>query len=97
MAAYGSQCVCCGEDNLDFLTIDHVNGDGAADRRDRKHQGGGATFYAWLKARGFPDKNLYQVLCFNCNCAKGTKNACPCRKYRFSASDILVPGQLSLF
>lgn len=94
MAAYGGACTCCGEDNLDFLTIDHVNGDGGP---ERENHGGGSTFYAWLRARGYPDRDRYQVLCFNCNCAKGAKRECPCRTRKFSAFDILAPGQLALF
>lgn len=97
MLAYGGACACCGEDNLDFLTIDHVGGDGAADRKDRGHTGGGATFYTWLKARGYPDRDRYQVLCANCNTAKGIGAACPCRATRISIFDVDIPGQGVLF
>jgi hypothetical protein len=97
MLAYGGACACCGEDNIDFLTLDHVNGDGKADREARKMDGGGASFYAWLKARNFPDKDRYQVLCANCNGAKGTKTACPCRTSRVSVFSVEIPGQFPLF
>src|SRR5262252_4538483 len=33
IAAYGGECACCGETEPVFLTLDHVNGDGAAHRR----------------------------------------------------------------
>lgn len=32
LTAYGGMCVCCGETSLQFLTIDHVFGDGHSDR-----------------------------------------------------------------
>lgn len=98
MLTYGNgQCACCGEDNLDFLTLDHVDGDGATDRGGGRTGNGGSQFYAWLRTRGFPDRSRYQVLCFNCNCCKGTKNTCPCQKTRFTALDILGPGSSPLF
>ncbi len=69
--AYGAQCACCGESTPEFLTIDHINNDGADHRREIK-----TSLYRWLKARGFPKHN-YQLLCFNCNCAKGIHGECP--------------------
>jgi hypothetical protein len=62
IAAYGSQCLCCGESEPLFLSIDHVFNDGAAHRKER----GAATIYRHLKALGFP-KDRYRLLCFNCN------------------------------
>lgn len=75
-AAYGAMCVCCGEDELTFLSIDHINGDGAAIRAVRQHSG--ASLYHWLKANGFPAG--FQTLCFNCNFAKKQAGECPHRK-----------------
>jgi hypothetical protein len=103
MLAYGGACACCGEENVDFLTIDHIDGNGAAERtrfRDPVVQGrgrGGANFYYKLKADGFPDPRKYQVLCANCNGAKGTGRECPCRKSRLSVYEVVRPGQLALF
>lgn len=54
----GSECVCCGESEPVFLDLDHVNGDGAGDRRR-------AT---WRSALQDPDR--FQILCRNCNWAK---------------------------
>jgi hypothetical protein len=71
--AYGNACVCCGESTPEFFTIDHINGDGAAHRRSL---GSGGYFYVWLKRQGFPQDN-FQLLCFNCNCAKGLYGQCP--------------------
>jgi hypothetical protein len=36
---------------------------------------GGNVFFAWLKREGYPPG--LQVLCHNCNCAKGKKATCP--------------------
>jgi len=63
MAAYGgSVCACCGETDIRFLTIDHVDGDGA---QHRKLIGGGGNTYKWLRQNGYPSG--FQVLCYNCN------------------------------
>ena len=73
--AYGGAiCKCCGETERHFLTIDHLNNDGAKERREMNNRGGYA-FYAKLRTRGFPSG--YQVLCFNCNMAKGHHGICP--------------------
>lgn len=71
---YGRFCACCGEDEPVFLSLDHVNGDGAAHRREMRKRSG-ASLYALLIKEGFPAG--FQVLCFNCNFAKRTGNACP--------------------
>jgi ssDNA-binding Zn-finger/Zn-ribbon topoisomerase 1 len=31
MKEYGGKCICCGESNIVFLTIDHIDGSGAKD------------------------------------------------------------------
>ena len=68
-------CKCCGEKEYKFLTIDHINNDGAEERRRYSTaRSGGGWFYA-LKKRGYPKG--YQVLCYNCNCAKGRYGICP--------------------
>lgn len=65
-------CACCGENEIEFLTIDHIV---PIRRRTRDSRHGGTALYARLRAAGFPPG--YQVLCFNCNCAKGTNGECP--------------------
>jgi hypothetical protein len=71
-------CACCGEAEYGFLTLDHVNNDGAAHRRalnkGRNITGGGNVYYD-LRRRGFPEG--FQVLCYNCNCTKGYIGCCP--------------------
>ena len=76
MAHYGGRCACCGESELIFLNIDHVNQDGAAHRRKMGGKYfGGTKLYAWLKKNGFPEG--YRVLCFNCNFAIFHLGECP--------------------
>jgi 5-methylcytosine-specific restriction endonuclease McrA len=71
--AYGGKCACCGESTYEFLTIDHING------RDKGDKLMGAALYRALKNQGFPKDN-YQLLCFNCNSAKGLYGQCPHKK-----------------
>ena len=70
--AYGSHCDCCGETTMAFLTIDHVNGDGATHRLTVSS---GTGLYLWLKREGYPTG--FRVLCQNCNLARGLYGHCP--------------------
>ena len=70
----GSICVCCHEDMVGFLTIDHMNGNGNIHRRAIRTNGGHG-FYQWLKNNNYPPG--FQVLCYNCNMAKGVYGHCP--------------------
>lgn len=72
--AYGEKCICCGEKQFEFLSIDHVNGGGKIHRK--KIGGSGNRIYQWLKQHDFPKKG-YQLLCMNCNTAKGHYGYCP--------------------
>jgi hypothetical protein len=67
-------CVCCGEAGFPFLSLDHINGGGAEHRRSLK-TAGGFSFYSHLRKLGYPPG--YQILCFNCNMAKGALGHCP--------------------
>ena len=73
---YGGKCTCCGENTFEFLSIDHINNDG---KEDRKKIGSGYSFYRLLRKLNYP-KNNYQVLCYNCNLAKGFYGICPHQK-----------------
>lgn len=67
-------CNCCGEKIYEFLSVDHIDGDGGIHRRSLNLRGG-HHFYAWLKQNDYPYG--YQILCFNCNMAKGQFGVCP--------------------
>jgi len=79
LEAYGNACQCCGETQPEFLSIDHINNDGAQHRKTIK----GPNIYDWLRNQGFPKDN-FQILCMNCNFAKGhsADNQCPHVKVR---------------
>lgn len=72
--AYGGKCVCCGITEPKFLTIDHINNNGALERKSFGLKG--RKMYAWLVRNNFPKDN-YQLLCYNCNCTKGFYGRCP--------------------
>jgi len=72
LQAYRGQCQHCGEDNPDFLQIDHVNDDGNTHRRSLSGKNQGCNIYTWLRKNGFP-KEGFQLLCANCNTAKSKK------------------------
>lgn len=70
----GGSCACCGEGDLRFLTIDHLNQGGAEHRR----QVGGNTskVYADIRKQGYP-RDKFQVLCWNCHMALRYGDVCP--------------------
>ena len=69
---YGLRCVCCGESNIQFLTIDHINNDGGKHRKEL----GLKTIYRWLKKSSYPKG--FQTLCYNCNLGKAANGGiCP--------------------
>lgn len=72
---YGRKCNCPGCDVTEekFLSIDHINGGGSEHRKKIKR--GGAGIYIWLIKNNFPDG--FQILCHNCNLAKGFYGRCP--------------------
>jgi len=78
LVAYGGdppRCACCSEAGLQFLSLDHIRNGGKAHRR---HIGdAGHSVYRELARLGFPSG--YQVLCFNCNMARGFYGICPHR------------------
>lgn len=73
LIAYGGHCACCGENQYEFLSLDHKNNDGAAHRRTLKTRSEGV--YRQVRQQGYPEG--FQVLCMNCNFAKGMHGACP--------------------
>lgn len=73
------KCQCCGETEILFLHLDHIDGKGADHRRKlQKENGyypGGNNLPYWLKKNNYPDG--FQVLCANCNLAKRVNKICP--------------------
>ena len=66
---YGGKCNCCGESNPAFLEFDHINNDGSEHRKTTKID------TSWIKRNNCPD--YLQLLCANCNKAKGLYGKCP--------------------
>jgi Fe-S cluster biogenesis protein NfuA len=71
---YGGKCECCGIDNFSYLSVDHINNDGAKHRRELNLPAGSA-FYGWIVKNNYPDG--LRILCFNCNCSLGLNGYCP--------------------
>lgn len=73
-AAYGGNCQCCNEKRQEFLSIDHIFGDGYKDA-GKTHRGG-IGLYTQLKKLGWP-KDRFRLLCHNCNQSRGFFGYCP--------------------
>ncbi len=75
----GAFCACCGETRRVFLTLDHIENDGAEWRRTHfggnKSRGCGLATYEWCKRNGYPP--IFQVLCWNCQQGKRFSGVCP--------------------
>lgn len=93
MDAYGGICVCCGETELAFLTIDHADDNGAEHRREMAAESGfeysqaGARTYRWLRKNGYPEG--FRVMCANCNSGRYWNGGiCPHQEI----AEALLPG-----
>lgn len=72
---YGSVCRCCGETEVSFLSVDHMNNDGYLHRQILRQ----GNFYRWLVVNKFPQE--YQILCMNCQFGKKHNGGvCPHQK-----------------
>jgi len=70
------QCNCCGEKHIEFLSIDHIDcGRLIYGKNKRPNKYYSLQLCLNLIKNNFPEG--YQVLCFNCNCAKGSFGECP--------------------
>jgi hypothetical protein len=71
LAKYGGKCQCpgCGISQYEWLAIDHVNGGGCKELREKKFVNS-QTFYNYLDKHRKLAK--YQILCHNCNSADAT-------------------------
>jgi len=78
---YGARCHCscgCQQTILGFLTIGHINNDGAEDRRAN-----GKSEPLLRKATRHPDFSKYTALCWNCNSgAHMNGGICPASEVR---------------
>jgi hypothetical protein len=68
-------CNCCGEEEIKFLSIDHIEGGGNKHRREIHGKSKGGNIGHWLRNNNYPEG--FQVLCHNCNMAKGFYGECP--------------------
>ena len=60
------QCACCDEKEIDFLTLDHINNDGAQHRKFNPNTG--RNLVGYVMKNNYPKG--YQILCMNCNFSK---------------------------
>lgn len=73
IAAYGGKCVCCNLSEHEFLTFDHKNGGGTLHRK--YDNGARSNICRWLRDNDYPRE--FQLLCMNCNWARGKYGYCP--------------------
>lgn len=66
------KCACCGEEEIVFLAIDHIDGGGRQHlRKLNKH----SLSPSWYVKNNFP--KAFQILCHNCNWGKHRLGKCP--------------------
>ena len=61
----GIKCACCGEDEIEFLTLDHIYNNGGHHRKKLGYK----HLNHWIIQNNYPP--IFQLLCMNCNFAKG--------------------------
>ena len=61
---YGGMCVGCGETELGFLTLEHIEGGGRKEIREKFR---GLATYFYMNLRDIPIRDDITVLCYNCN------------------------------
>ena len=75
------ECTCCGITGLEFLTIDHIipkrkmENDPKMIKIGFKSTRKAGALNQWLVTNNFPKG--FQILCWNCNFAKGILGKCP--------------------
>ncbi len=69
----GDKCYKCGYDDARALQVDHVNGDGAKERKEKTRARTSYLFYKDI-ALGLETMKKYQLLCCNCNWIKRYEN-----------------------
>ena len=69
---YGS-CYCCGENRIEFLTLDHIDGGGSVHRKEVNHTG--SRYYVWVRNNNYPEG--LRTACMNCNMGTRFNKVCP--------------------
>jgi hypothetical protein len=87
-------CRCCGENtDIRFLAVDHI--DGRKNLPKEQQNLDGDHLISWLKQNNCPEG--YQILCHNCNSAKGhsKNNKCPHERTRLEETFAMMEEQSS--
>lgn len=71
LEALGGKCLRCGFNDRRALQIDHVNGGGS---KERKEKGFKQEFHKHVLNSFIKGENRYQLLCANCNWIKRFEN-----------------------
>lgn len=71
----GGKCECCGEDRIEFLAFDHI--DGLRGRGIKRNGGDAADALALRIRREENPESTFRVLCHNCNSSLGFYGYCP--------------------
>lgn len=66
----GAECVKCGYRDLRALQLDHINGGGAKENKDRRS----SSYYRQILLNPKEAFLKYQILCANCNWVKRYEN-----------------------
>jgi hypothetical protein len=93
LAKYGGKCQCsgCGISQYEWLAIDHVDGGGCKERREKKFVNS-QTFYNYLDKHRKLAK--YQILCHNRNSANEFYGGCPHTRAQSPVPLVVIDGQL---
>lgn len=70
----GGKCVKCGFNDQRALQIDHINGGGNRERKEKKFLGQGNTYHKQVIDSFTKNEGKYQLLCANCNWIKRSEN-----------------------
>jgi len=68
---YGGKCECCGESHYEFLVLDHRNGGGNKERKEK------SVMQIYRDALKEYNPVKYRILCHNCNSSYAYYGYCP--------------------
>jgi hypothetical protein len=72
---YGGKCYCCDENNIGFLSIEHLD-DNGKEHGNGKNRYKGEVLYRFLIKNNYPAR--ITIACFNCNIGRQNNNGvCP--------------------